>query len=83
MWALSLAVLAVVVASFVSYFTGEPSFQWLTVTLFALFLIGVLASPDEPRWGSRPWFVKGEPKRAYVAAFIALFLVLAIAHAVR
>jgi hypothetical protein len=52
-----------------------------SVVFLALLLLAVLLSP-EMRWRSRPWFIKGPPRRGYVAAFFAVLLVSAIVRAV-
>ena len=51
------------------------------IAILAIALITVIAVPGQPRWQARPWFIKGPPRRAPLAAFIAVLLVAAIAHA--
>jgi hypothetical protein len=52
----------------------------LGIATLAIALVAVIAIPGAPRWLRRPWFINGPPRRAQIAAFIAVLLVAAIAH---
>jgi hypothetical protein len=54
----------------------------LGIATLAIALIVVIAIPGEPRWLARPWFIKGPPRRAPIAVFLAALLIAATARAV-
>jgi hypothetical protein len=53
----------------------------LSIALPAIALAFVLFLPGTPRWGRRPWFVTGPPRRGPLAAFCAVLLLFAVIHA--
>jgi hypothetical protein len=54
----------------------------LAIAVPALALFAIVAVPGELRWLGRPWFMKGHPRRRYLATFAAVILAGAIVHAV-
>jgi amino acid transporter len=54
----------------------------LGIAMPAIVLIVVIAVRGEPRWLRRPWLIKDTPRRAPIAAFFAVLLLAAIAHAI-
>jgi hypothetical protein len=54
--------------------------EWATLAWLAICFVLVLVWPGEPRWSSRPWFVKGPPKQRYAIAFFGFVLLAAVLH---
>lgn len=54
----------------------------ISIAIPVIALVIILAIPGEPRWVSRPWFIKGPPRRGPLAAFFTAFLLLEIARVV-
>jgi hypothetical protein len=58
-----------------------PPSELFGIAILAIALVAVIAVPGEPRWLRRPGFIRGSPRRAPIAAFIAVLLVATIARA--